>query len=89
MTGRRLTRELRHSINRLAHERAQMVGGSFSYGRRYAEEKARLEAVVLSWLENGDAPAEALAKLEGGREGVRSKRREAIRALQRQIREIP
>ena len=89
MSGKRLPRDLRYNINRLAHEHAKIVGGSFIYGRRYAEEKARLEAVVLSWLENGDAPAEALAKLEGGREGVRSKRREAIRALQRQIREIP
>lgn len=87
MSGRRLPRDLRHTINRLAHERAQVSRVENSYKRRYAEEKARLQAVVVTWLAAGKTPAEALAKLECGCESANSRMRHAIRELQRRIRE--
>lgn len=89
MSGKRLPRELRQTINRMAHEYAQIVGGSFIYGTRYAEEKARLQALVVTWIAAGSTSAEALAKLHGGLDSMASKMRETIKALQRQIKEMP
>jgi hypothetical protein len=89
MSGKRLPRELRYTINRLAHERAQIAGGSFIYGRRYAEEKARLQGMVVTWIAAGSTTAEALARLQGGPDSRASKMRETLKALQRQIKEMP
>ncbi len=89
MSGKRLPRELRQTINRMAHEYAQIVGGSFIYGTRYAEEKARLQALVVRWIAAGSTSAEALAKLHGGLDSMASKMRETIKALQRKIKEMP
>lgn len=84
MSGGRLPRELRYTINRMAHEHAQIVGGSFNY----AEEKARLQALAVTWLAAGCTQEEALAKLQGGQHSATSKMRETIRALQRRIKEM-
>jgi len=87
MSGRRLPRDLRYAVNRLAHERAQIVGGSFTYGRRYAEEKTRLQALVVTWLTAGDTEEQALAKLHGGRSAA-VKMREAIKVLLQRLKEL-
>lgn len=83
MSGRRLPRDLRYAINRLAHERAQICGGSF----RYAEEKARLLALVMTWLAAGDTQEQALAKLQGGRSAA-AKKCETLKALLQRIKEM-
>ena len=88
MTGRRLPRDLRYAINRLAHEHAQIVGGTFSYGGRYAVEKARLQALAVTWLAAGDTQAEVLAKLQGGRDSAATAMRETLKALRQRIREM-
>ena len=90
MSGGRLPRELRYTINRLAHERAQIVGGSFNYGRNYAEEKARLQALAVTWLAAVNTQEQALAaKLQGGQNSAAATMRETIKALQRLIKEMP
>lgn len=88
MSGGRLPRELRYTINRLAHERAQRIGRSFGYRRRYAEEKASLYALVVTWLAAGDTQEHALAKLQGGRDSARSQVRETVKALLQQLKSM-
>jgi hypothetical protein len=88
MSAKRLPRELRQTINRMAHEYAQSVGGSLVYGRRYADEKARLQALVVTWIAAGSTSAEALAKLHGGLDSMASKMRETLKALRQQIKEM-
>lgn len=85
MSGRRWQREIRYAINSRAHEHAQLAG-ALGYRRRYAEEKARLCGLVASWIEAGGTPAEALAKLQGGK--MAAAKRETLKALLQRLKEM-
>jgi hypothetical protein len=82
---RRWQRELRYTINSLAHERAQLAGAT-GYKTRYAEEKARLCGLVASWIEAGSTAAEALAKLRGGQRAAA--KRETLKSLLQRLKEM-
>ena len=82
MSGRRLPRELRYAVNRLAHEHAKY------HGRNYAEEKARLQALAVTWLAAGDTQEQVLAKLQGGRNAVAVATREVLKALRQRMKEL-
>ena len=86
MSRRRLPRDLQYAINRVAHEYAQLAGGSFHYGTDYGKEKARLRALVLTWLAAGDTQEQILAKLQGGRTSAAM--RETLKALQQRLRKM-
>lgn len=83
MSGKRLPRGLRYTVNRLAHEHAKY------HGRNYAEEKARLQALAVTWLAAGDTQEQALEKLQGGRNTAGTKMRETLKALLQRIKEMP
>jgi len=89
MSGKRLPREVRYTINRLAHEHAQIIGGSFQRRAIYAEEKARLQALVVTWIAAGSTTAEALEKLQGAPDSRASKMRESLKALLQRLKEMP
>lgn len=88
MSGQRLSRDLRYTINRMAHEHAQAVCGRLKYKAKYAEEKARLRAIAVAWLATGNSLDEVLAKLQGRPKSRDSKMRETIKALQQQLKEM-
>lgn len=83
MSARRLPRDLRYAVNRLAHEHAKY------HGRNYAEEKAGLHALAVTWLAAGDTQEQVLAKLQGGRSAAAAKRRETLKALLQRLKEMP
>lgn len=88
MSGRRWQRELRYAINSRAHEHAQLAGAT-GYRRRYSEEKARLQALVVTWIATGSTTAEALEKLQGAPDSRASKMRESLKALLQRLKEMP
>lgn len=88
MGGQRLSRDLRYTINRMAHEHAKAVCGAPNYQAKYAEEKARLRDIAVAWLATGNSFDEVLAKLQGGPKSRDSKLRETIKALQQQLKEM-
>jgi hypothetical protein len=85
VSRRRLPRDLQYAINRVAHEYAQLAG-TFHYGTDFAKEKARLLALVLTWLAAGDTQEQILAKLQGGRKSAAM--RESLKALQQRLRKM-
>jgi hypothetical protein len=88
MGGQRLSRDLRYIINRMAHEHAQAVCGALNYKARYAEEKARLQAVAVTMLAAGNSVDEVLAKLQHGQSARGTKMRGTLKALLQQLKEM-
>lgn len=88
MAGQRLTRDLRYIINSMAHATAQPAGSALRYKSRYAEEKARLQAVAVTMLAAGNSADEVLAKLRHGPGAKGVKMRQTLKEMLQQLKEM-